>query len=147
MPHVSIEEARILFKVKTTTNVNFAEGKINIEEIEEKGLLDRNEFFRAFDKSNYGLAKPKLLKFRAEYELLVKLEDDLRAKLRPESDVKTIDTESRDYKEFKRIAGMKVKIESTLIKEILDGYNSTVKQLGLDDKNTIQFDNVRADLS
>jgi hypothetical protein len=133
-PHISLEEAPIFFTVETPYEIHLKSGHIDIQEGEEKtGRLDRAKFVEALDKSNYGLARPRLLKLIAEYELLISLEDELRVLLKPQVDAKCVDESTIAYKRFKRVARSKVQVELVLVKEIVEGYNETVKQLGIDD--------------
>lgn len=133
MPHISIEKAPIFFIVETQQTISFQNGQVTVEKGEEKtGKLDRTKFIAALDATNLGLARPKLLKLISEYEMLICLEDELRDILKPQIDAQCVDKTTVAYRRFERVAHSRVQVEKDLVKEIVDGYNDTVKQLGLD---------------
>lgn len=146
----SIEEAPILTIISTTSTLDFRDGEIIDVITRKKGSLDRQDFIKALNNTNYGLASPKLLSLIAQYELLVEYEDKAKEDLEDQiptgygtdavsNDDKDAFENSEDYKKFKKIATRKVKVELSLLNEIVDRYNETICQLGLDKDQAIDI--------
>lgn len=151
--NVSIEEAPILYIIETTKQLEFKNGEMTEVITREKGALDRQEFIKALNSANYGLASPNLLSLIAQYELLVEYEDKARENLEDKTPAgygtDTVDNtlkvefeNSEEFKRFKKIATARKGVEILLLKEIVNRYNETVFQLGLDIDQVIELKNV-----
>lgn len=120
IPDVSVNDVPILTSEKRTINsvLSFGEegSEFRQEEKTEVGFLDRKNFIRVLNESNKGLARPKLLILIKQYELLVYLEE----------------TMEQESEEWRKATNKKVEVELELFYEIVEGYESTIINLGLD---------------
>ncbi|MED1459679.1 hypothetical protein ACVHXO_11675 [Bacillus safensis] len=89
---------------------------------ENEGVIHRNHFIEAFDKTNYGLASNKLLMLIGEYRVLVKLEEKTQ--------------ESHPY--FNKITKRKVEIEIELVREIVQEYQRLRQKLRIDNDTPVE---------
>ncbi|KKM09561.1 hypothetical protein SY88_18370 [Clostridiales bacterium PH28_bin88] len=123
IPNVEVKTAPILTSEKSIVNTQFSlsTGKVKQETRTEAGFFDRKNFIRVLNDSNKGLARPKLLLLIKQYEVLVYLEENTQ----------------EESEQWKKATEKKVDVEYELFKEIVDGYESTVRFLRLDGSENI----------
>lgn len=150
-PQISMEQAPIIYTCRRHHYIEFKDGQLQDATSEEQGELNRNDFIATINKSNYGLIRPQLLSLSAQYELLVKYEEEFYENNK--SDIQRFQGKSGEigqkekeefenteaFKRYQLIAKKCVSIENDLVREIIDGYNETVSALGLDDKQVIDL--------
>lgn len=87
-----------------------------------EGVIHRNKFIDAFDKTNYGLASNKLIILIGEYKVLVKLEE-----VTPETKA-----------DFKKITKRKVEVEIELVREIVQEYERLRQTLKIENDTLVK---------
>lgn len=135
VPHIGFDRAPIIHTKVINKNLKKVQNGQNIDIYEEitetDGRLTREKFFETLDKTNFGLARPKLLALISKYELLVYLEDDWKQGIDWETLTHEQKQEYSNYPEIIKILDERVKVARLLVKEIVDGYEETVKKLGI----------------
>ncbi|SEJ60107.1 hypothetical protein SAMN05660742_111112 [Propionispira arboris] len=109
------------------------------------GVVNNKDFFKVLEKSNYGLARPGLLILIARYALIIGIYEDFKDKLSrrfpkyddpatltPEDKVEI--NKSPEGVDLLKVVKRRCQVERSLVTEIINGYNKTVKRLGLDDQ-------------
>lgn len=97
--------------------ISWVEGKGN------EGVIHRNKFIEAFDKTNYGLASNKLLMLIGEYRVLVKLEGTL---------------EKEKHPSFSKVTKRKVEVEIELVREIVQEYERLRRKLKIENDTSVK---------
>ncbi|EKF33730.1 hypothetical protein [Bacillus xiamenensis] len=87
-----------------------------------EGVIHRNKFIEAFDKTNYGLASNKLLMLIGEYRVLVKLEE-----ITPEN-----------HPDYDKITRRKVDVEIELVREIVREYQRLRQKLKIENDTPVE---------
>lgn len=135
IPGISMEDVPIFGITETTKHVKFENMQLTVDSFKkEPGKINRTELIDTMEKSNYGLARPALLKLISEYELLLSLEDEWKEYLQPTVELQCEDKTTVAYQKYESIVSVRLATEHRLVKEIVEGYNDTVQSLGLDDK-------------
>ncbi|MEH7642954.1 hypothetical protein V7198_14735, partial [Bacillus pumilus] len=88
-----------------------------------EGVIHRNKFIEAFDKTNYGLASNKLLMLIGEYRVLVKLEGTL---------------EKEKHPSFSKVTKRKVEVEIELVREIVQEYERLRRKLKIENDTSVK---------
>ncbi|GGH17218.1 hypothetical protein GCM10008013_12410 [Paenibacillus segetis] len=145
MPDAKIKDFPIitLINVKSTQRLNIKAGEpitfTNSESEEVLSILDRNNFIKLFDKTNKGLARPKLLLLLNQYEMLIYLEESLPHEKDRDSDGRRDDGYFEDDDPKWILATKeKVEVENEIFNEIISGYLETLTKLEIDKKSSFE---------
>ncbi|WP_315122325.1 hypothetical protein [uncultured Clostridium sp.] len=106
----------LTFQVKNTKQ-DLTGGAIS-KETSEENILDRKHLLDIINDTNKGLATPNLLILINAYGILVNLEEKLK----------------EGSEEWEKATRKKVEVEYKLFKEVVNGYENTIKKLKLDYK-------------